>query len=381
MFTPKCWYTISLCLCSVFFFGLSLARAADADNTPQYFLRLERGTRSEDVCVLVRSDGQFHLERIAPGVFQRRIYEGTFPADQVAQLRQMLDNDKLKSATQQQIKMELVNEDQDQLLLAINRATGWQTLHFPSGASRKPYKDSLDPLLKWLDRAKQQQHAIPYAVANRCIPPEGVNGQSQTASASSNPSTNGAAAEIKGSEKNPYLVRWVEDYTSTSQQNTTSIETMRKVSVDAEVERTCMIVYNSGKYRVEKTKQLLNDKPRSQVFLNSLSQGQIGELKQLLSDPQVANLEHTTDAVVGGIREGDIINLDIPRAQRTQVLSFATRFGVRTQAIGMKDNLTTQVDEELNNIKPLRKWLKSNVEDKKGSAAKDEAANTCLPEK
>jgi hypothetical protein len=341
-------------------------------------MRLERQTRSEDVCVLVHSDGQFHLERIAPGVFQSRIYEGTFPADQVAELRQMLDNDKLKGATQQQIKMELVGEDQDQVLLAIDRANGWQSLHFPSGNSRKPYKEALDPLLKWLDRAKQQPHAMPNAVSDRCMPAKDANAETQTASAGSGSK---ASAEIKSSEKNPYLMRFVEDHMSTSQEHAASIvRGMQEDSVDATVEQTCMIVYASGKYRLEKTKQIMNDKPRSQVYLSTLTDSQLGELKQLLSDPQVANLQHTTDAVAGGIREGEIVNLAIPRGPHTQMLSFASRFGVRTQAAGMKDNLTTQVDEELNNIKPLRKWLKSNLEDRKGAPAKDEAATNCMPE-
>src|ERR1700680_3397000 len=72
-------------------------------ESPGFLLRLERQTRDEDVCMLVRRDGQFHLERIALGFDRSRVFEGTFPPADVSELEQMLNNEKLKDLTQSQI--------------------------------------------------------------------------------------------------------------------------------------------------------------------------------------------------------------------------------------------------------------------------------------
>jgi hypothetical protein len=52
---------------------------------------------------------------------------------------------------------------------------------------------------------------------------------------------------------------------------------------------------------------------------------------------------------------------------------------VHTQAVGLKDNLSTGIDPELDKIKPLRKWLKSNVEEKKMPVAKETTPTECIP--
>ena len=59
------------------------------------------------------------------------------------------------------------------------------------------------------------------------------------------------------------------------------------------------------------------------------------------------------------------MNLAIWRGSTTQVLSLPSLFGVQTEQSGMRDDLGTTVDADLLNIKPLRKWLKAHVENKK----------------
>src|SRR5260370_24130388 len=95
-------------------------------ESPRFLLRLERQTREEDVCILVRRDGQFHLERIALGFDRSRVFEGTFPSADVAELEQMLDTDKLKDLTQSQITAALIGEELDHVLLPIRRPPRWQ---------------------------------------------------------------------------------------------------------------------------------------------------------------------------------------------------------------------------------------------------------------
>src|SRR5437868_4181190 len=159
-------------LCSVLTALTALGQAlASTESAP--LMRMERQTRDEDVCILVRGDGQYHLERVALGLGKSRVFEESFPADSVSQLEQMLNVDELKQISQNQIKMELVGEDLDHVLLAINRPNGWQSLNFPTGKSRKPFRNSVDPLVKWLERSMQQPHPLPpNTPTRRCMPPQ-----------------------------------------------------------------------------------------------------------------------------------------------------------------------------------------------------------------
>jgi len=325
--------------------------------------------------MLIRNDGQYHLERLAPGMGQSRIYEGTLPESAMSDLQKILNTDDMRSLTQAKIHMALVGEDRDQLLVAIDRDGSWQSLHFTSGASRKPFKNTIDPLVKWLDRYKQQNNALANATTTRCIPP-----------ADSTTTTTATAAEaqatksLQQSAKNPYTLRIVTDHFETSSNDSAGIvKGMVESGTDVKVTRVCMVIYDSGRYRMEKSKQMYNAPLQSQIYLDSLSDGQIKNLRSLLDAPEISKLQHSTSNGVGGAREGETVNMAVPRASTTQVLSFASLFGVRTQQAGMKDNLSTGVDEELNNIKPLRKWLKSNVEDKKVPQAKDAASTSCIP--
>jgi hypothetical protein len=336
-------------------------------ESPGFLLRLERQTRDEDVCILVRRDGQFHLERIALGFDRSRVFEGTFPSADVSELEQMLNTDKLKDLTQSQITAALIGEELDHVLLAIRRPTGWQSLNFPTGGSRKPFRDSLDPLVKWLERTKQQPHPLPNVVPSRCMPPQEPAAPTSITNVAT-ATQESAPSSANKSQANSYLVRIVVDHYLPADLNFSS-----------KVERTCVIVYYTRRYRMERSKQEFNSAMRTEVFRDSLSESQMQELHQLLDAPALVNLKQRTAATTTTIREGDVANLAIPRGRDTQVLSFASFFGARTQEKGMRDNTRVSVDEDVQVIKPVRKWIRTNIEDRRVPAAKDLPATTCIP--
>src|SRR5437868_5263476 len=140
----KLW-VVSVCVCILL--AVSLPVTAQTTSNPP-LVRMERQTFDQDTCMLVRNDGQFHLERLAPGMGQNRIYEGTLPEGALSELQKILDTDDFKNLTQAKIQMALVGEDRDQLLVAVDRNGSWESLHFTSGGSRKPFKNTIDPLVK-----------------------------------------------------------------------------------------------------------------------------------------------------------------------------------------------------------------------------------------
>ena len=359
-------------LCSVLS-GLAALGQAPTESAP--LMRMERQTRDEDVCILVRTDGQYHLERVALGLGKSRVFDGLIPADSVFQLEQMLNVDDLKQISQSQIKMELVGEDLDHVLLAVNRPNGWQSLNLPTGKSRKPFRNSVDPLVKWLERSMQQPHPLPpNTPTSRCMPPQEGSAQTSAEKAGLEGPT---ATSTTQAAKNPYLLRIVEDHYLADTTKTAS--GVWQQNINRKVERTCIILYQSGRYRMEKSRQEFNAPMRTEVHRDSINDTQSQELQQLLNAPDLVKLQHQTAAVGLTIKEGEAINLVIPRGTTTQKLSFASYFGVRTQEVGLRDNLHTGVDAELPIVKPLRNWLKTNIENKKTAVEKNAPSTTCIP--
>jgi len=326
---------------------------------------MERQTREENVCMLLQKDGHYHLERIITG--RPRVFEGTLPSSSVSEIDPLLNSDQISNLKQGQIETTLVGEDLDQVMIAISRPTGWQSLNFPTGKSRKPFKTSMDPILKWLERNKQQQNPIVGAPTNRCMPP-------QTAQA--------GAGDAKPNTANPYVMRIVVDHyeptriggQSASMNSTTAMNS----SADFKVTRLCTVVYESGRYRLEKSIQEFGSPLRPGIYRDALDKAQLDELRKLLDNPKLAALPNSAAPAVFA-REGELISLAIPREKGVQAVSFASFFGARTQEAGMKDNLSLAVSANVELTHPIRKWIKQNVEDRKSVQVKDVPATTCIP--
>src|SRR5256885_10367781 len=105
------WLILTFLLCRI-------ALASDLDgpsNQPgaiPYLLRLERLGSIRDVCVLVRSDGQYHLEILEPN--HTRILEGALQPAALSELRPMSSSEKLAQLQQRDIRTPLVEADRDE---------------------------------------------------------------------------------------------------------------------------------------------------------------------------------------------------------------------------------------------------------------------------
>jgi hypothetical protein len=129
---------------------------------------------------------------------------------------------------------------------------------------------------------------------------------------------------------------------------------------------------------MEKSKQEFNSPMRTHIFKAALSDPQMRELRGIVDAPELVRLQRRTAGAGVTIREGEVINLAIPRGRDTQMLSFASYFGARTQEKGMRDNTRISVDEDVQVVKPLRKWIKANLEETK-VRAEDVPATACIP--
>ena len=341
----------------------SLIGWSQAASDSLFLVRMERQTREENVCMLVQQNGHYHLERIITG--RPRVFEGTLDSSAVSELQPLLNSDQLTSLKQAQIETSLASEDMDQVLVAISRPYGWQSLNFPSGKSRKPYKAVMDPLVRWLDRNKQQQNPIVGAPTVRCMPP-------QTAQ---------AGGDSKPNASNPYVMRIVVDHyeplrlgTAASMNSTTSMNS----TADFKITRLCAIVYESGRYRLEKSIQEFGSPVRPEIYRDTLDKAQVDELRNILNNPKLASLPNSAAPTVFA-REGELINLAVQREKGVQAISFSSFFGARTQEKGMKDNTSLAVSANVELTHPIRKWVKQNVEDHKTQQLKDVPSTSCIP--
>jgi hypothetical protein len=354
----------------------SLICWSQAASDSPFLMRMERQTREENVCMLVQQNGHYYLERIITG--RPRVFEGTLDSSAVSELQPLLNSDQLTNLKQAQIETSLASEDMDQVLIAIERPYGWQSLNFPSGKSRKPYKAVMDPLVRWLDRNKQQQNPIVGVATSRCMP-------SQASQA--------GAAEAKPNSANPYLLRIVVDHYEPSQigpsggtdsrsrgggAGSMNSQTGINSTADLKISRMCAIVYESGRYRLEKSIQQFGSPVQSEIYRDTLDKAQLDDLRKLLDNPKLSALPNSAAPAVFA-KEGELITMAVPREKTVQALSFASFFGARTAEAGMKDNTSTAVSANVELTHPIRKWVKQNVEGHKTQQLKDVPSTVCIP--
>ena len=345
------------------------------DTSNPYLARMEHQTREEDVCMLVQKDGRYHLERTAMG--RARVFEGTLPSSAVTELEPLLTAGHLAELLQNQIESAPAGGDIDQVMLTISRAKGWQTLTFASAKARKPFKEDIDPILKWLDRNKQQPTPTPDATTNRCVPQQGAQ-----------------VAGGKPSASNPYIMRIVvERYElkgggtamssvsaakGTTGQNIGGMTNTDAMDVNSyRITRTCAIVYDSGRYREERNVRESGIVTKSEVYRDTIDKAQLTELRQMLDNPKLAALPNNVGPGFFA-REGEVTTLGVPRDKSVQGVVVAT-FAPRPASADLREAAYSALSEHSGLMKPIRKWLKENVEDHKSDMLKDVPANNCAP--
>ena len=294
----------------LFFLVLTFISPAlsSAQNAPSpYLARIEHQTRDENVCMLVMKDGRYHLERSAAG--HVRVFEGTLEQPAFTELDPLLNAPRVADMKQSDIQGTPSADEVDQMMLTVPRASGWQSLTFPSGKSRKPFKPEIDPILKWLDRNKQQQNPIANATPTRCVPPQ------ETAAAKGLAIPNAS---------NPYMMRIVVDhYEPLGQGSTLSMDkgtagesvggvtSTQAMDVNSfKITRTCAVIYENGRYRFEKSVRDAGQLTHADVYRESLNKAQLDELRQILDNPKLVELPNRAAPTTLG-REGDLITLAI----------------------------------------------------------------------
>jgi hypothetical protein len=365
----QCILLLSLGLQFLILQFLILRLSAQDDVVAQFAnypfrLRLEHTREDSNVCVLLRRDGQFHLEHTRAD--ETLVWEGRLSESDLAQLNLALDSDQLQQLSQQQIIPPLLYSGNDQLQLNVFRRDHWQTLRFPDATTQAAYRAAIRPLLSWLTELHNQPHRelSEDAGKNNCLTPERlqlkIRNAPPPASATGKPSEEpGAAAGVADphpQQPPSFLLRYSRDRFS----NSTLV-------------RTCVILGPAGGYQMERGSQQISFKMKASVFAGSVSDGELRELRQMLDEPRLKNERHQNRLPDMAVRDAEVISVSVPREGEIQELVFSDYSGSLFGLQGSAANSTADTGA----IEPLRRWLKTAIENKKLAPLKSAQPNNC----
>jgi len=329
-----------------------------------FVARLERLQLGADVCALVSQTGEYRLERF----FRARtdVFVGSLPASELQTLEQLLGSDELRQLSQQQIPRPLVSSTFDRFTIAIFGPQGTQNLLFSAPESRKPFRKSLDPIMHWLDNLQKAPHnKLSADSASHCMP--GQFPSDAPASIPADAKDKGTQASSESAQQLPsagYIVKMLSDQV-----------------YRGEVNRSCVIVLPSGRYKTEKSSQSFNGKRKGYVFEGSVGAAELQELRSVLDAPELVHLQSQKASSDTRFREGEFISFSIPRQGTVQRLALLSYFNVRSRPTdpGGMTNMRYEVEQNAKIFQPLRQWLKRNVEKNEIKPVRDAQPNDCWP--
>ena len=156
--------------------ALGIVPRAHSQNSapapPSYLMRLVHARSYENICVLVRADGQYHWERETAQ--KTEIFEGTLASTDMQRIQHWLTVDELFDLTDDKIVRPAAAEHDVQLILSVHRPGYWQNLTFPVLSSWEPYHESVVPLVDWLEELRKVKNRVKLreeAARNNCLPP------------------------------------------------------------------------------------------------------------------------------------------------------------------------------------------------------------------
>jgi hypothetical protein len=143
------------------------------------------------------------------------------------------------------------------------------------------------------------------------------------------------------------------------------------------ITRTCAVVYDSGRYRFERSIRESGIVVKSEIYRDTLDKTQLTGLRGLLDNPKLAALPSNTPTAFFG-REGEFTSLTIPRDKSVQAVNVTT-FPPRNASADLREAAYQALGANAPLTNPIRKWVKQNVEERKSGLAKDVPRTDCVP--
>ena len=303
---------------------------------------------------MVRDDGSYRLEKM----FQSKdeTYQGMMDLSRLDQLRKLLANQQLSGLSQNDIHKPLITDTDDDMQLAIRRNGGWQELLFLSPGSRRPFKESLEPLLRWFQELQKQRPSATRVKAPRtgCMPPT----ENQTVLVVDSESTKTSKVTDAGG----YFFRVYSSH-----------------FYRGRVDTNCTVVFGDGHFRRERGSQAYMHDRRDKITEGQIDADAIRKLREILDTPAIKDSPDTPGDTPQWVIEGSWTHLVVPRKEKVQKLFFETTFNTLNNGtdIGGKANMDYRIsDKKL--LYPLTDWMKEYTDGQSGTQSEG-VGNDCFP--
>ncbi len=150
---------VSAVLVSGSLFAYSQTEHPASTEISSYLMRIQRTTPRSAICVLLRHDGQFHLETTRDD--RIKVMEGSLPGSELLKVQQMLNSDGLPRLSSEKLSSPRTTRPFEVLQISIFRNDHWQNLIFTTdNDSQTETRRSLNPLLKWVESLPRQSHQL-----------------------------------------------------------------------------------------------------------------------------------------------------------------------------------------------------------------------------
>ncbi len=259
----------------------------------------------------------------------------------------------------------MLKSDDDHVALGI-RPGYWQQFLFPDSASREPFRDVMDPLLKWLDvvNKRKAKELSEEAGRNNCLPPSKTEFAQRNPAQPSSPQRKQSVTSAAPPANAPapphatYTLQMFDD---------------RMVNYRPEV--TCLLVSASGAYHLVKQSKNYHKSLSSAVLDGTLAPPQLASLRAILDAPDLVNQpEENQDVEVVMTRDSYLTHLAIPRGGTVQKIAAWKSYRILNQTMS-----SSVEDHGTKLLAPLRQWLKINIAEKSAVPTPIPPNPRCLP--
>lgn len=343
----------------------SFARADAGPN--RYFLRAEHGTEYSNACVLLQTNGDYHLE-LNDGL-NTRVFEGALQPGQLQQV--FLDVKTLFAALSQGRIEEPLIRHTDLVKLDVASDGRWTEVRFLTAESQEPYKKSLQPIMRWLN----ELHKLPHKefsedeARNNCLVPRKIELKIR-GEENSSPSADNSRSPYSVSSA---PVTHAPQASSGTQPRLAAL--LRADSVgfkSGTFYKNCVLVLQDGTYRAEDRSQKSNSK-KVETKLNGgkLTPIELEDLREILTDNVLSGIQHRQTSHLELPVSGKILELQIPREWGLQDIVLSSTFN--------KPNVPFfySGDADIGRAEPLLKFLSEHVENSGLGSLNPQMQNDC----
>ena len=311
-----------------------------------YLLRFEHTTSESHLCVLVQKTGFFHLESDSGD--STKVSEGSLSPDRLQQVRRDLQDNRLETLSQEQIEEPLIRRHEF-LQVNISRDDHWQELTFFSAESQEPYREVLQPLIRWLN----DLHKLPHkelsedAGKNNCLAPGKIalkKRDETVPQGSAKGRENPASMPSTGPpESKPDPV--------------SALLRLSSLSVKSDgVRQSCVLVIANGFYRAEERDQKVAGKRvETKITGGKFAPEETSQLQQLLDDPGIARIRHRKTSRLVLPMSGEMLNLQIYKSSEVQDVVLSSTFNHRDVPFFYSG------DGDISSAQPLLKFVTEHV--------------------